>query len=83
MFFSYEKLIALFLKSIILDAKHEKNCQKQPRLFFHLNLKVYAYCSLKVSVINEKKSGLFPMFFFSCSASMMLEIRPIHLKKIT
>ena len=34
MFSSYDIIIALFLKSIILDAKHEKNCQKQPRLFF-------------------------------------------------
>ena len=77
MFFAYGKLIAFFVKSIILD----KNCQKQPRLFF--SFKSQSLCLLYLKRFKykwKKKSWLFPIFF-SCYASMMLEIRPMILLK--
>ena len=54
---------AWFLKSKILDAKHEKIIKGKQDLFFYLHLKVSACCGVKLLDINRKKNiGCFLRF---------------------
>ena len=47
--------LAYFLTSIILDAKHEKKCREQPRVFLCLYPKVSSYSRQKLSGINKTR----------------------------